>query len=99
MRGSFGRAGGHNPYEPAQMNCALLSGRRVANFADTYAAFEEAGAVRLVKNAKELAAAVALLLTDLEEQRGQKSVALALAQSQLAELDDLADVLEQQLLT
>ncbi|WP_375173545.1 3-deoxy-D-manno-octulosonic acid transferase [Pseudooceanicola sp.] len=99
MGGSFGRAGGHNPYEPAQMNCALLSGRRVANFADTYAAFEEAGAVRLVKNAKELASAVALLLTDLEEQRSQKSVAMALAQSQLAELDDLADVLEQQLLT
>lgn len=95
LGGSFGRAGGHNPYEPAQMNCALISGRRVANFADVYAAFEEAGAVRLVKNAKELAAQVALLLTDLEEQRGQKSVAMALAQSQLAELDGFAAELDQ----
>lgn len=98
LGGSFGRAGGHNPYEPAQMNCALISGRRVANFADVYAAFEEAGAVRLVKNPKELAAQVALLLTDLEEQRGQKSVAMALAKSQLDELDGLAGALDARLL-
>jgi len=99
MGGSLGRAGGHNPYEPAQMNCALISGRRVANFADTYAAFEEAGAVRLVKNAKELAAAVALLLTDLEEQRAQQSVAMSLARSQMEELDGLAEALEARLLS
>lgn len=97
LGGSFGRAGGHNPYEPAQMNCALISGRRVANFTDVYEAFTEAGAVRMVKNAKELAAAVALLLTDLEEQRGQKSVAQSLARSQLAQLDDLAEDLERAL--
>ena len=98
LGGSFGRAGGHNPYEPAMMNCAILSGRRVANFADVYAAFAEAGAVRMVKNSKELASQVALLLTDLEEQRGQKSVALGLSQSQAAQLDDLAASLEAQLL-
>lgn len=97
--GSFGRAGGHNPYEPAQMNCALLSGRRVANFTEVYDAFVEAGAVRMVKNAKELAAQVALLLTDPEEQRSQQSVALSLAKSQLAELDGLADDLDAQLLS
>ena len=94
LGGSLGRAGGHNPYEPAQMNCALLSGKRVANFADVYVAFEEAGAVRLVKNSKELASEVALLLTDLEEQRGQKSVAMSLAKSQLAELDGFAEELD-----
>ena len=99
MGGSFGKAGGHNPYEPAQMNTALISGRRVANFADVYDAFNEAGAVRIVKNAKELAGAVTILLTDLEEQRAQKSVAAALAQSRLAELDDLTDLLVQRLLT
>lgn len=99
LGGSFGRAGGHNPYEPAQMNCALLSGRRVANFTDVYEVFTEAGAVRMVKNAKELASAVALLLTDLEEQRAQKSVAMSLARSQLAELDDLAIHLDNVLMT
>jgi len=51
-----------------------------------------------VKNAKELASAVALLLTDLEEQRGQKSVALALTQARLQELDALAALLEAELL-
>lgn len=98
MGGSLGRAGGHNPYEPAQMNCALLSGRRVANFADVYDAFVEAGAVRMIKNPKELAEQVALLLTDLEEQRGQKSVALSLAQSQLEQLDGLAELLDAELM-
>ncbi|GGE31606.1 3-deoxy-D-manno-octulosonic acid transferase [Primorskyibacter flagellatus] len=93
LGGSLGRAGGHNPFEPAQMNCALISGRKVANFADVYAAFAEAGAVRMVKNARELAEAVAVLLTDPEEQQAQKSVAASLARSRLSELDDLADLL------
>ncbi|WP_136634950.1 3-deoxy-D-manno-octulosonic acid transferase [Pseudooceanicola onchidii] len=99
MGGSLGRAGGHNPYEPAQMNCALISGRRVANFADVYDQFTEAGAVSMIKTPRELAEAVALLLTDLEEQRGQKSVAQSLAQSQLDQLDGLAALLDEQLLS
>jgi 3-deoxy-D-manno-octulosonic-acid transferase len=93
LGGSLGRAGGHNPFEPAQMNCALISGRKVANFADVYAAFAEAGAVRMVKNARELAEAVTVLLTDPEEQQAQKSVAASLARLRLSEVDDLADLL------
>ncbi len=57
--GSLTPVGGHNPYEPALLGCAILHGPHVANFAADYAAFGAAGAARLVGNARDLAAALA----------------------------------------
>lgn len=57
--GSIATVGGHNPYEPARLGCAVLHGPHVANFAADYAAFHAAGAARLVRDAGELAAALA----------------------------------------
>lgn len=57
--GSLAPVGGHNPYEPALLGCAILHGPHFANFAADYAAFQAAGAARLVRNAAELAAALA----------------------------------------
>lgn len=64
--GSLGQTGGHNPYEAARLECAIVHGPNIANFADDYAAFHGAGAARLVRNAADLLAA--LLDPDLQDQ-------------------------------
>lgn len=57
--GSLASVGGHNPYEPARLGCAILHGPHVENFAADYAAFHTAGAARVVTNAADLASALA----------------------------------------
>ena len=42
--GTLGPAEGHNPWEPAALDCAVLHGPRTANFAADYAALDGAGA-------------------------------------------------------
>lgn len=53
--GSFSEVGGHNPYEPALLDCAISHGPNVTNFADDYAAFHREDAVTQVRNSEELA--------------------------------------------
>ena len=67
--GSFLGIGGHNPLEPARLGCAILHGPEVFNFADTYAEMRADGSAGLVRNERDLAAALARLLTD-EKTRG-----------------------------
>lgn len=57
--GSIAAIGGHNPYEPARLDCAVLHGPNIGNFAEDYAAFHKAGAATEVKNGVELAEALA----------------------------------------
>ncbi|MDQ2090466.1 3-deoxy-D-manno-octulosonic acid transferase [Marimonas arenosa] len=49
---------GHNPWEAAQLGCAILHGPRTANFADDYAALIAAGAARQVDRPEDLADAL-----------------------------------------
>lgn len=56
--GSLEPVGGHNPYEAMRMNCAVVHGPHVGNFARDYSAAHEAGAALEVKDAAGLAAAV-----------------------------------------
>lgn len=58
LGGSMGSTGGHNPYEPARLGCAVIHGPNVKNFAADYAAFHEAAAACVVADADELAEAV-----------------------------------------
>jgi 3-deoxy-D-manno-octulosonic-acid transferase len=69
LGGSLVRHGGQNPIEPAKLDTALLHGPYVRNFADIYAAFDGEGGAREVRNADELAGALAGLLSDGEGQR------------------------------
>ena len=62
--GSLAPHGGHNPLEPARLDCALIAGPHTENFAEAYAALEHAGALNRVNDADALAGAVRALLED-----------------------------------
>ena len=60
--GSLMPVGGHNPYEPAALGAAMITGPHVRNFAGIFADLDRAGGVTRVQDADTLAAAVAALL-------------------------------------
>ena len=60
--GSLVAVGGHNPFEPALLGCAILHGPFVRNFADAYARLAAAGAAVRVREEGELARALTLTL-------------------------------------
>ncbi len=62
--GSLVRKGGHNPFEAARLDCAVLHGPDMANCAAMAGALDAAGAALTVGDAASLADAVALLLGD-----------------------------------
>ncbi|MEM9168892.1 MAG: 3-deoxy-D-manno-octulosonic acid transferase [Pseudomonadota bacterium] len=62
--GSLTDKGGHNPLEPARLHSAILHGPHTFNFVETYGEMRAAGGSGLVRNERELAAAVSRLLTD-----------------------------------
>src|SRR5205823_14404094 len=63
--GSLGSgAGGHNPFEAARLDCAVLHGPDMGKNAGMAAALAAAGATEIVGSAGELAAAVMHLLAD-----------------------------------
>ncbi|MCU0830513.1 MAG: lipid IV(A) 3-deoxy-D-manno-octulosonic acid transferase [Rhizobiaceae bacterium] len=68
-------AGGQNPLEPAMLGAAVLSGRNVQNFRDSYKALVENGGARIVDDPRALARAVATLLTDADKRQNMISAA------------------------
>ena len=54
--------GGQNPLEPAMLGTAVLSGRNVQNFRDSYQRLIEAGGAKIVRDRDMLAGAVNFLL-------------------------------------
>jgi 3-deoxy-D-manno-octulosonic-acid transferase len=71
--GSFVPVGGHNPYEPAHANCAILHGPLVANFAQPYADMGGQWACRMVRDSTDLG----LQVTDLMYSNDQTSLSKA----------------------
>ncbi|MEX1036642.1 MAG: 3-deoxy-D-manno-octulosonic acid transferase [Sneathiella sp.] len=57
--GSHVSNGGQNPLEPARLDCALLHGSHMDNFADVMATFSDYDAATEVENADALAEAIA----------------------------------------
>ena len=55
LGGSLVPVGGHNPIEPAQLDCAIVSGGHVHHFADLFVAWQSEQAVRIVDTADALA--------------------------------------------
>lgn len=62
--GSLVPCGGHNPLEPARLDCAIVTGPWMENFAEARAALDGAGAVVQADGAAALAGAVGALLED-----------------------------------
>lgn len=60
--GSLVPVGGHNPFEPALLGCAILHGPHVRNFAEAYARLKQAGAAVEVRSQAELAEALVSVL-------------------------------------
>jgi 3-deoxy-D-manno-octulosonic-acid transferase len=86
--GSLGDTGGHNPWEAANLGCAVVHGPNVANFAADYAALHAAGAARLVTDGVALAEALQ------DPALGpQAARALALAEQGMAGMDTLCTTL------
>ncbi len=88
--GSFSDVGGHTPYEPAIAGAAILHGPRFANFTETYARFEKAGASLQVQDAESLAQTLDLLIRQPDHARALGENAKPLAQAGLEELDRLS---------
>lgn len=61
--------GGQNPLEPAMLDTAVLAGRNVQNFRDSYQRLIDSGGARLVRDRDMLIGAVNYLLTNEEARR------------------------------
>jgi len=91
--GSFAPVGGHNPYEPAHAGSAVLHGPHYANFAETYAEMDGAGAAREVADEAALAQAVPALLADDRALTAMRDAARIFAAHQQDVLADLTGTL------
>ncbi len=60
------RKGGHNPFEAARLDCAVLHGPDMSNCAGMASALAATGGAEVVTGADELTRAVAALLTNPE---------------------------------
>jgi 3-deoxy-D-manno-octulosonic-acid transferase len=64
--GSLIKHGGQNPIEPAKLGAAILHGPHVANFADIYAALDEAHGAELIGDPSKLIAGLAAMMAQPE---------------------------------
>ena len=62
LGGSLIAQGGHNPLEPARLNCLVLHGAHVAAYASLFAALDAAGGGQAIENENALVQAVDRLL-------------------------------------
>lgn len=73
---------GHNPVEPAQLDCAVLAGPHTDSFADAYADLIAAGGAIEVRDASSLADAVSVLWRDdARRQRQTRAAADVMARA------------------
>ena len=85
--GSLVPSGGHNPLEAALLDCALLHGPDMSNCAAIARELDTAGAALVVRDDRELAAAVARLMGDPAERARRAAAGLEVAAENRAVLD------------
>jgi 3-deoxy-D-manno-octulosonic-acid transferase len=92
--GSLAAQGGHNPFEAARLDCAVLHGPDMSNCAGMAAALAGEGASETVRDAAELAAAVAQLLAEPNTRAERAAAGARAAAAGLATLDRVLQRLE-----
>lgn len=81
MGGSLVPHGGQNPVEAARLNCAVLHGPHVANFAEIYADLRANGAAQEISDSATLSAALLTLMSTQARQQELAANAEAYAES------------------
>ncbi|MCB1420921.1 MAG: 3-deoxy-D-manno-octulosonic acid transferase, partial [Nitratireductor sp.] len=94
MGRSLAGFGGQNPLEPAAIGAAVLSGKHVANFRDTYRNLLSRKAVRLVEDGDMLAANLEFLLKNPVERERMIQAAGETVNDMRGALDRTIDVLD-----
>ncbi|HEY4470178.1 MAG TPA: glycosyltransferase N-terminal domain-containing protein [Stellaceae bacterium] len=89
--GSLAAKGGHNPFEAARLDCAVLHGPDMANCAAMAEALAAAGASETVRDAETLARAVTRLLDDPQARDARAENARHVAVAGSAALDTVLD--------
>jgi len=85
--GSLCRHGGHNPFEAARLDCAILHGPDMSNCAAMARALGIADAAETVTDAAELAASVSRLLAEPRRRAERAAAAAHIAEAGLETLD------------
>lgn len=93
LGGSLKPIGGHNPYEPAASGAAILTGRHVTNFAESFDPLLSLGGAQTVADGAEMARAVAGLLTDPGSLDQMRDAAGRFHAASSAALDGVVDLL------
>lgn len=78
---------GHNPLEPARLDCAIITGTHISSFADTYMSMFTFGGADRILSPEELAPAVLKYMNDANARNAKADAALKFAKSRDAVLD------------
>ena len=89
--GSLAAKGGHNPFEAARLECAVLHGPDMSNCVGMAAALAMAGAAETVTGAENLARAVARLLANRQLRAGRAAAAMGAAAAGLGIVETVLD--------
>lgn len=82
--------GGHNPIEPAQLDCAIIYGPHMWNFSEVERDLRDAGGALLVRDERSLIAALEKLLSDRSKIDALASAAAQFVSIQNGVLDKVA---------
>jgi len=85
--GSLVPMGGHNPYEAARLDCAILHGPDMSNAASVARALAAAAAAEIVHDAEALAHSIKSLLRNPHERARRAAAALEIADANRLVLD------------
>lgn len=78
---------GHNPLEPARLDCAIITGTHISSFADTYMSMLAFDGVDRILSPEELAPTVLKYMGDAKTRKAKADAAMKFAKSRDAVLD------------